>query len=853
MKTKLFLLLLLISSVTFAQNWSQVGAAQFTNFASDGAIATHPTTGEAYVAIIEPLSSSKISVQKFDGSNWVAQGALVGLNAANIALQINHNNNQPIVAYRDTTDSTLYVYTFDGTTWTLEFNHNVVLADLKVQIQFNTSGDIRVSGYEITSKKFVVIEKKSAGTLNKLNGPKYNSENNGSLFDYNSFDKFYIAHKVAQTRNLWNIAKLSIDSYAATDFRISPDTYRGESLTLTNVSGISDNNYVAAYDITNKYDSNQNLYPANEIVVYNGSTFIKRIDAANDIVQFRKNFVDNKLYIMYADKNTENIVFESFNSYIGIWSTLPDTGITSNSSNFFINMAIDKVNGNLYALYLDGVKASVRKFTIIPPVNQPIIYVDKNATGNNNGSSWANASSSIQYALENIGSLTTEIWIAKGTYTPDASDRAKSFNIISNNSLKIYGGFAGTETSITQRDIANNPTIFSGDLNGDDAGAVSFSNTTKADNSYNIVKVGGEDVVLDGITIANANGNGSTSALQEGSAVTVLPSVKKITLNNCTLTGNVVTRAGVVSAIDGTGNVAITFSNSTFKNNLAKFSTVLYSRPNSARTLTFNSVNSLYANNTVDNVNGSGMFWFRNDAGTCTINTSFTNDTFVNNTINRTPSAGNDVSVIDIGQTKGTIKINVDNTIFWNNTDGNSAIVPAIGRNGNNGYPPVTNILVNNSLDADGFSKVTYKQNIVLTDPLFTSATDFSLQANSPAINTGDNAKLPTDINADILGNSRIFDTTVDLGAYEFGSSAVAGIATLSKIDFSVYPNPTNGIVNIKTDENIKLIEVFNLQGQKAASSKFKKLNINSLNSGIYFIKITTDKNLVGIKKIVKK
>ncbi|MBE7685102.1 T9SS type A sorting domain-containing protein [Tenacibaculum piscium] len=397
----------------------------------------------------------------------------------------------------------------------------------------------------------------------------------------------------------------------------------------------------------------------------------------------------------------------------------------------------------------------------------PRVYVDKNATGNNDGSSWANAYPSFQDALGSLGSTTTEIWIAKGTYTPSTTDRTKSF--IFSQDINIYGGFAGTETSIAERDIVNNPTILSGDLNGDDAGAVSFSNTTKADNSYNIVKVGAEDVVLDGITIANGNGNGSTSALQEGSAVTVLPSVKKITLNNCTLTGNVVTRGGVVSAIDGAYGVAITFSNSTFKNNLAKFSTVLYSRPKFGKTLTFNSVNSLYANNTVDNVNGSGMFWFRNDYS-CTINTSFTNDTFVNNTTNRTPTAGNDISVIDIGQTKGTLKINVDNTIFWNNTDANSTIVPAIGRNGNNAYPAVTNMLVNNSLDADGFSKVTYKQNIVLTDPLFTSATDFTLQTGSPAINAGDNAKIPADITTDLLGNQRIHNTTVDMGAYEFGT-----------------------------------------------------------------------------------
>ena len=853
MKSKLLLILFLVSSISYAQNWSQVGTTQFTNFASDGVIATDPSTGEPYVAIAEPLNSSKISVKKFDGTNWVSQGGLVGENAINIALAINPINNQPVVAYRDTTDSTLYAYTFDGTAWSLIMNYNVTLKNHKVQIQFNAAGDMRFSGHE-SNDRLVVVEKKMSGPITKYTTPKYSGTEN--KFDFNDFNKYYIANRVYQTRSEWEIHKISVDRYGITDFTIRPDTYRGNpELNLKNISGISDNDFVAAFDISARYNNTTGTTePVNEVVIYNKTTEVKRIGAVNEIVQFRKNFVNDQLYIMYAEKNSGDIAFQSYNSITGNWSNLPTTSINSNSSsNFFINMAIDKVNGNLYALYLDGVKASVRKFTIIPPVNQPIIYVDKDATGNNNGSSWANASPSVQYALENIGSLTTEIWIAKGTYTPDASDRAKSFNIISNNSLKIYGGFNGTETTIAQRDILANPTIFSGDLNNDDAGPISFSNTTTTDNSYNIVKISTEDVLFDGITITNGNANGDTTNEQEGSAITLLPNVQKFVLNNCIISNNANTRAGSIKSIDTNANISVSFLNSTFKNNLGAFATVFYSRPNSGKTQNFTSVNNLYHDNLTDNVNGSGLFWFRNDRGSCTINASYINDTFANNSGNRVPSAGNDIPVITIGESKGTITTNVSNSIFWNNTDGNGNITPAIGRNGNEAYPAITNMLVSNSLDADNFSKITYKQNILTSDPLFTSATEFSLQANSPAINTGDNAKIPSYINTDKLGNTRIFDTNVDLGAYEFGASAVAGLATLNKIDFSIYPNPTNGIINIKIDKNIKLIEVYNLQGQKVASNKFNEINISSLNSGIYFIKITTDKNLIGIKKIVKK
>ncbi|MBN2377599.1 MAG: hypothetical protein JXD22_14460 [Sedimentisphaerales bacterium] len=59
-----------------------------------------------------------------------------------------------------------------------------------------------------------------------------------------------------------------------------------------------------------------------------------------------------------------------------------------------------------------------------------------------------------------------EIWVAAGAYYPSAkvggtSDRHKTFQMI--NGVAIYGGFNGTETSRSQRDVQGNETILSGD------------------------------------------------------------------------------------------------------------------------------------------------------------------------------------------------------------------------------------------------------------------------------------------------------------------------------------------------------------------------------------------------------
>jgi hypothetical protein len=55
------------------------------------------------------------------------------------------------------------------------------------------------------------------------------------------------------------------------------------------------------------------------------------------------------------------------------------------------------------------------------------------------------------------------------------------------------------------------------------------------------------------------------------------------------------------------------------------------------------------------------------------------------------------------------------------------------------------------------------------SNPLFVnaSASDFSLQENSPGIDSGDNAYVPSSLTTDLAANPRIENGTVDIGAYE--------------------------------------------------------------------------------------
>ena len=120
-----------------------------------------------------------------------------------------------------------------------------------------------------------------------------------------------------------------------------------------------------------------------------------------------------------------------------------------------------------------------------------ILYVDAEASGNMDGSSWANAYQDLSIALESIHPFT-EIWVKKGTYKP-GNFRSDFFLLPPN--VSIFGGFDGTETERSQKKPAVNETILSGDIGITGDGS---------DNSFHIV-VPSAGSHLEGFTIQDGN------------------------------------------------------------------------------------------------------------------------------------------------------------------------------------------------------------------------------------------------------------------------------------------------------------------------------------------------------------
>lgn len=151
-------------------------------------------------------------------------------------------------------------------------------------------------------------------------------------------------------------------------------------------------------------------------------------------------------------------------------------------------------------------------------LNSPYTYVDADATGANNGRSWANAYTSLSTALDNA-SPDEEIWVAEGTYVPGvpavSPDPNKRMFLLWQD-VQLYGGFNGTETERSQRNPVIHETILSGDVNGDDV--INDFATNRSDNLVNVV-FGNNTIstacVLDGFVISGGQADGNPGILTD--------------------------------------------------------------------------------------------------------------------------------------------------------------------------------------------------------------------------------------------------------------------------------------------------------------------------------------------------
>ena len=403
-----------------------------------------------------------------------------------------------------------------------------------------------------------------------------------------------------------------------------------------------------------------------------------------------------------------------------------------------------------------------------------IRYVNASlASGANNGTTWANAYQGVGGIASALTASVSgdQIWVAAGTYKPTTTTARTTFLTLKTG-VGVYGGFSGTEAKLAQRDWTANATIVTGDLLGNDNGALNLT-----DNSYHcfVGSAALATAILDGFTVKGGYANGATASNYDKGAGIIITNSGSPTVRNCTFVGNRCTFGGGAGYIFSAG---ATFTNCRFENNFggsyggafdtnavtSTFDRCVFIGNTAARAGAIESygssatkiTNCVFSGNSATGSNGGGAVWIGTSSA-CTIRDS----TFSGNSA--TTLAG------CIINTSGTSTIS--NCILWQNT-GPGGMTVANQLTNSGGATVVSYSIVQGGFTGSG--------NLNL-DPKFVDAParNFMLLATSPAIDAGSNSTVPVGTTVDQAGATRFIDLPtvadtgigtapiVDIGAYE--------------------------------------------------------------------------------------
>lgn len=428
-------------------------------------------------------------------------------------------------------------------------------------------------------------------------------------------------------------------------------------------------------------------------------------------------------------------------------------------------------------------------------------YVNANATGANTGGSWTNAFTDLQDALPptNTNWLAgDDIWVAKSTpaqpaYKPsarhpnDTDPRHATFYIPPG--VRVYGGFVGGETALTQRNPEVNKTILDGDLAGDDDDG-QFPDGPAAmydDNSYHVVFFQNTEsqfeTKLSGFIIRHGRADSASSYDDRtGAGVIALwdpgQFITAPLLNRLVIEHNYAEERGAGVQVAGKGPTYLT--NCRIQHNVVNigYGAGLYAGDhNNENSGVFEFVlqNCIFYGNEINQGSGAGVAYGRAQVSNCTF--------FGNVCHAASPDTFDNVGAYLQNGTGGghpSATVTLKNCIVWNNT------APQIGARVAVDHCDVE--------DASWFSA----SGSIQTDPIFRDASggnlrlsyfqiDESCNTTSPCIDTGDDGFIlddATDVNDDALTavptpwdfdkGPRVVDfdhdsaaLEVDMGAYE--------------------------------------------------------------------------------------
>lgn len=104
--------------------------------------------------------------------------------------------------------------------------------------------------------------------------------------------------------------------------------------------------------------------------------------------------------------------------------------------------------------------------------------------------------------------------------------------------------------------------------------------------------------------------------------------------------------------------------------------------------------------------------------------------------------------------------------------------------------------------------------------------------------------------------NNSVFEYDADGTMTIIGECESLSVMDLNALDFTYYPNPTKDILNIKSQNAVQTVEVFNLTGQLVMNRSkvgLDQVDVSKLSAGVYIFKVTLEGGQIETFKIVKR
>jgi hypothetical protein len=265
------------------------------------------------------------------------------------------------------------------------------------------------------------------------------------------------------------------------------------------------------------------------------------------------------------------------------------------------------------------------------------------------------------------------------------------------------------------------------------------------------------------LTVINGDTDGDTVG---NGPVLSITAVSSLTVENLTLANGNSASGGGIKIEPADGPVTLKLVNAALRDNVAGDGAgVFMSSTTSEAFITLNVVNTIIAASWTAG-RGGGIAAFASNDGTVTVN-------LINSTItdNRAVGAGAGLSIMTMDTASAGASIT--NSIIWGNllTDLTEDGIRTSGAS-------ISVIASYSNIPTEPYASVPTN---ISADPVFLNPAllDYRLNNDSPAINAGDNASASA-LAADIMGQPRVANGTVDMGAHEYQPAVPTAIRLLS-------------------------------------------------------------------------